>query len=62
MDLALVKISELPDKREGTTLPGVGDVPYKDEGHQIEGVAMNWVLIVLQIAVLVTLLFAYGRK
>jgi hypothetical protein len=32
------------------------------EGNWIEGVAMNSVLIVLQIAVLLTLLFAYGRK
>lgn len=32
------------------------------EGNWIEGVTMNSVLIVLQIAVLLTLLFAYGRK
>jgi hypothetical protein len=32
------------------------------ECHWIEGVAMNLVLISLQIAVLLTLLFAYGRK
>jgi hypothetical protein len=37
-------------------------VPYTSEGNRIEGVAMNWVLIVLQIAVLLTLMFAYGRK
>jgi hypothetical protein len=37
-------------------------VPYHSEGRRIEGVMMNWVLIVLQIAVLATLLFAYGRK
>jgi hypothetical protein len=29
---------------------------------RIEGVPMNWVLIVLQVAVLLTLLFAYGRR
>jgi hypothetical protein len=37
-------------------------LPYAGEGSRIEGVAMNWVLISLQVAVLLTLLFAYGRK
>ena len=33
-----------------------------NQGPWIEGAAMNLVLISLQIAVLLTLLFAYGRK
>lgn len=37
-------------------------VPCIREGNWIEGVTMNLVLIILQIAVLLTLVFGYGRK
>jgi hypothetical protein len=37
-------------------------MPYRGEGNWIEGVTMNLVLIILQVAVLLTLVFAYGRK
>jgi hypothetical protein len=42
-------------------LPGAGGVPCRGEGRWFGDMAMNWVLILLQVAVLVTLIVAYGR-
>jgi hypothetical protein len=37
-------------------------VPYDGEGHWIKDAMMNLVLVILQIAVLVTLLLPHGRE
>jgi len=43
-------------------LPHIRVVPYKGEGHWSKGVRMNLVLVILHLAVLATLVFAYGRE
>ncbi len=51
-----------PGQKYAQVLLRFDNVPYTSEGNWIEGMTMDPVLTILQVAILLTVVFAYGRK